>query len=380
MVFGKNYTQLLLVQPFFYAHDLLLLILSLISLLNYKYFNRIKSLEVLFIIIILYLLYSFIKPDFVSVQIVLRQFMIFGYGLLLYLIMNALFSLKKIREEVATYLAYFGIACLSIQILYVFYYLLLKGENPFFERNYFSPIIILGLFIIASFILVKIQNKYLKHILFLFVFLISFSTGHDSTYLSLALIYFSYLFILSSKTYKIILSMFLLIGVIMMFVFLPSFADVNVKWRLMFWKDSLSQITDNFLIFGDGFGLQYASDETILNLNNLFSNIPYGPQILGDDKYLCAPHNSFLTMAIHIGILSIILLFFPIKNLFYNKTLIMDKEILFLSLSLLGIVVFSSFNVILELPHSSSIFWIVFFSLIFKLSEKSESSSSKGEL
>ena len=294
--------------------------------------------------------------------------------------MNALFSLKKIREEVATYLAYFGIACLSIQILYVFYYLLLKGENPFFERNYFSPIIILGLFIIASFILVKIQNKYLKHILFLFVFLISFSTGHDSTYLSLALIYFSYLFILSSKTYKIILSMFLLIGVIMMFVFLPSFADVNVKWRLMFWKDSLSQITDNFLIFGDGFGLQYASDETILNLNNLFSNIPYGPQILGDDKYLCAPHNSFLTMAIHIGILSIILLFFPIKNLFYNKTLIMDKEILFLSLSLLGIVVFSSFNVILELPHSSSIFWIVFFSLIFKLSEKSESSSSKGEL
>lgn len=58
----------------------------------------------------------------------------------------------------------------------------------------------------------------------------------------------------------------------------------------------------------------------------------------------------------------------------------MDKEILFLSLSLLGIVVFSSFNVILELPHSSSIFWIVFFSLIFKLSEKSESSSSKGEL
>ena len=57
----------------------------------------------------------------------------------------------------------------------------------------------------------------------------------------------------------------------------------------------------------------------------------------------------------------------------------MNKEVLFLSLSLLGFVVFSSFNVILELPHSSSIFWIVFFGLIFKLSNKIELPTNKRE-
>jgi O-antigen ligase len=199
----------------------------------------------------------------------------------------------------------------------------------------------------------------------------SFSVGHDSTYLSLALIYFAYLFIKSSKKHKIILSSFLLVVVIAVFVFIPSFTDVNVQWRLMFWKDSLLKMANNYFIFGDGFGIQYASDETISKLNELYPETLHSPRIIGNEKYFSAPHNSFLSMSIHIGILSLIFLFYPIKRLFCNKSFIMDEEILFLSLSLLGIAVFSFFNVILELPHASSIFWIVFFALIFKLTEKS---------
>ncbi|MFC4722896.1 hypothetical protein ACFO5O_11225 [Geojedonia litorea] len=227
----------------------------------------------------------------------------------------------------------------------------------------------LGLLLMGSYVLINIKNTYLKHILFILIFYISLTTGHDSLYLSLGLVYFSYWFLKANKSQRIILTVSLLAVGVCVFAFVPTFTDVNMKWRFLFWKDSLSKVIDNYLIFGDGFGIQYASDETVSKLNELFSWPISGPQIVGDGKYLCAPHNSFISMILHIGILSIFLLIYPLKTLFTNKKLLKDNEVLFLFLNLLGIAIFCSFNVILELPHSSSLFWIVYFGLVFKLND-----------
>lgn len=370
IAFGKSYSTLTLIPPFFYAHDVMLLIMVLLCIPYFNFTQRIRSIELLFLTAIFYLIYSFFIRGIENVEIILRQFMIFGYGICLYFIMNSVFINKTIRKNFAHYVMYFGLACSIVQILYIPYIFLYVGKNPFFERWYFSPIIMMGIFVLASYILINVKGKLLKHILFAVVFIVSFSTGHDSTYLSLVFIYIAYLFVMSSRNYRIIVSMSLLIGIFLVFYFIPSFTDANVKWRLLFWKDSLLRIANNYFIFGDGFGIPYGAEATIKNLNSLYPDGPKSPRIKGDEIYLTAPHNSFLSMAIHIGILSIVFLFYPIKTFLTNKSLRMDKEILFLALSLFGMVVFSAFNVILELPHSSSIFWIVLFGLIYKLSEK----------
>lgn len=382
VVFGILYTKQTLFSPYLYAHDVVLTMMTAFSVWFFCKENREKSFEMLSVMAIAYLIISFIRIDFdfTNSYILIRQFMIFGYGICIYVIMNALFGIRTIKENSAKIVMYFGALCITVQMIYVIYLFLNQVSPVFFERNYLSPIAVMGFFIAASYVLTNFKGWLVKHGLFLLVFLMSFSTGHDSTYLSLALIYFSYIFIVCSRKYKLVLSVFLILGVLAVIVFLPSFTDVNVQWRLIYWQDSLIRIANNYFIFGDGFGVPYAFDETVLKLNQLYPGIQHSPVIMGDENYLTAPHNSFLTMAIHLGLLSLILLFYPLKPLFSNKKLIMDREILFLSLSLLGIVVFSYFNVVLELPHASSIFWIILFVLIFKLSEKSELPSHKSKL
>jgi len=380
VLFGKYYTKQLLVHPFFYAHDLVLFALTTLCLPYFKFTKRIKSIEALFLIAFLYLIFSFYKIGFQSSYIIIRQFMLFGYGFLIYIIMNRIFNLEIVNKKFINYVIYFGFFCFVVQCLYVGHLFLNENYNPFFQRNYFSPAIILGLLVTASYPLVYISNVYLKHTLFFIVFVAALTTGHDSTYVALVCVYFAYWFLKIPKSKKIILVSSLLILIICTFIFAPSFSDVNMQWRLLFWKESFFRTANNYFVFGDGFGIQYASDQTIVKLENVFSRFSNPPTFKGDDKYFCAPHNSFISMVINLGILSLLLLIYSIKDVFLNKNLLMDKDILFLSLSLLGIVVFSSFNVVLELPHSSSIFWIVFFGLLFKISEKSGLSKNKAEL
>ncbi len=380
VLFGKYYTKQLLIHPFFYAHDLVLFALTALCLPYFKFTERRKSIESLFLIAFLYLIFSFYKIGFQNSYIIIRQFMLFGYGILIYIIMNRVFSLEIINKKFINYLIYFGVFCFVVQLFYVAYLFIDKNYNPFFQRNYFSPIIILGLLVTASYSLVYISNVYIKHTLFFIVFIAALTTGHDSTYVALVCVYFVFWYLKFSICKKIILVSSLVLLVICVFIFVPSFSDVNMQWRLIYWKETFFRAANSYFIFGDGFGTQYALDETIVKLDNVFAGLPNPPVFKGDDKYVSAPHNSFISMVINVGIISLLLLIYSIKDIFLNKNLLMDKDILFLSLSLLGIVVFSSFNVVLELPHSSSIFWIVFFGLLFKISENSGLSKNKAKL
>ena len=316
VLFGKYYTKQLLVHPFFYAHDLVLFALTALCLPYFKFTKRIKSIESLFLIAFLYLIFSFYKIGFQNSYIIIRQFMLFGYGILIYIIMNRVFSLEIIKNKFINYLIYFGVFCFLVQLFYFAYLFIDKNYNPFFQRNYFSPIIILGLLVTASYPLVYIRNVYLKHTLFFIVFIAALTMGHDSTYVALSFIYFAFWFLKASIRKKTILVSCLVLLAICIFIFVPSFSDLNMQWRLLFWKESFFRAANNFFVIGDGFGTQYALDETIVKLNNVYAEFSNPPIIKGEDKYFCAPHNSFISMVINIGALPLLLLIYSIKDIF----------------------------------------------------------------
>jgi phosphate/sulfate permease len=89
-------------------------------------------------------------------------------------------------------------------------------------------------------------------------------------------------------------------------------------------------------------------------------------------RYLNPPHNSVLTIVFHVGLIPALLFFTPLKKTFtqlFLKKSPADANILFLVLALLGSLVWILFNVILELPHSSTYFWLVYLTTIFYLKE-----------
>jgi len=370
ILLGKTYTKFLVISPYFYGHDIVLLLASLIPLINYnKYKNRIKSIEILFFLAFIYLIISLFNKEFEidnKWYYVFRQFMIFGYAMIVYVIVKHLYPIKKESYYFIISIGLFGFLCLAVQILFVIYYYFSKGQHPLFERNYYSPIIIMGLFVFASYALTQVKNPYLKLLFSAFNFFIALSTGHDSVYLSLVIIYFSYFFLIGTKRIRIILLIALLSIIVLVMIYIPSFTDVNMQWRVMFWKDCLRRLSNNFFIFGEGFAVPYASSETVVELNDLMLSHGHNIEITGDEKFLSAPHNSFLSMFIHLGILPILLLLYPIIKPLCYKGFVKDKEYIFLFVSLIGMSVFCFFNVILELPHSSSIFWVVYFVLIMK--------------
>ena len=96
-----------------------------------------------------------------------------------------------------------------------------------------------------------------------------------------------------------------------------------------------------------------------------------------DEIYLSPSHNSFLTIAFHIGFLPSLLLLVPLKkafSYFVNRDKHQpDSAKDFLILSFIGVAVWASFNVVLELPHSSAFFWLIYFTLIYHFESNSGS-------
>jgi len=376
ILFGKTYTKYLILSPYFYLHDVLLIIITLLCLVGFNFKkSRIFSIEILSLIGILYLIFSFIKIDFdiyTGGYYILRQFVVFGYLISFYIIIKRVFALKEAEDYLIKSIQYFAVVCVLIQLIY-FGNLFLNTDNLIVnERNSYSPIITMGFFVLVSFILTSVLSRLLKFIILSLVIITSYSIGHDSVYLGLSIIIITYIFLNCNKNMRIaIIALSILIGILVM-IYIPSFTDVNMQWRLIFWKDVMSRIVDNYLIFGDGFGVVYARNETIENLNDLMLASGQNILIEGNEKFITAPHNSFLSILLHTGILPVLLLLFPLIRLFHSSESFKDKKTLFLLLSLIGMTVFSFFNVILELPHSSSIFWLVYFVLIFKLNKESE--------
>src|SRR5690606_31008348 len=108
---------------------------------------------------LLYLALSLIKynPE-VPIAHYLRQYMIFGYMAGTYFIVKTIFNFKNGAALLFRSIVFIAFLSILTQILYFFYYLISNNELPFFERNYFSPIVVLGVILTGAIILYRYEG------------------------------------------------------------------------------------------------------------------------------------------------------------------------------------------------------------------------------
>lgn len=368
IVFGKTYTKYK-VYGFLHLHDLVITILCILSIIFNKKNKPSKSIAVVLLIIpLIYLIFSISRIDdcdLVKIYYVLRQFMIIGYAIIMYFITTYIFSLNNGRKLALVLIISIAIIAFLWQIYHVTILRLINLENPF-GRFPVSPIIMLGVIIFGSYSLLFLKK--FRYLFFLVSMIISLTTGQDSSYLAMLVVLVSFLLIKNKVKKKYVLTSTAIL-IILLCVSIPTLSDVNVIWRLVYWKDTLVNLINNKTIFfGNGFGIPYLEENTRLAVNEVMLSRGYGVTVEGLEIFEIAPHNSFLTLIYHLGIFGlfpIIILIFKLINA--DKRYYRTKYIIFLLIALTGLSFWSFFNLILELPHSSSGYWFLYFTLILSL-------------
>ncbi len=366
---GRAYSKFELIQHI-YLHDLVNFITVLVALpILFDRNNRIISIEILSLLALFYLVISLwnnnVFQDTQALYITIRQFMLFGYMITSYIIIKKIASNRVFLEYLFHFIIYFAKASLVVQFIYVVFQLVIKNNNPIFLKYYYSPAAILGLIIFSSYVLFFYKG-WKKWIVFLFSFFLSLTMGHDAAFLSHLVVLFIWILVTSRKSVKILISISFIGLLIMLYIKMPAFQDVNSQWRFNYWGYTLKQITeDNYFLKGEGFGNTYIDEEQRQQLNEIMKRNGFNLTFLKEEQYLTPPHNSFLTIMYHLGGISILLFIYPIIHLMWKKENLLDSKKAFLFTAFIGLSAWSFFNVILELPHSSTIYWIVFFTLIF---------------
>lgn len=353
LLFGTGFSKLQVVGPL-YLHDLSLLFLVIISLFFYKVPLSQKPILILFFISIIYLLGAFVIGN--PLFYVLRQYILFFYMISIYFVFHVI---NRDHLEFLKMLKTLSKVAVLIQFIYMLYIAFIVNKNIFSGYGYFSPLVVMLFPVYVADILSRHTSKFKKAALFFVILLFSTTLGHTSIFLAILIVGFIYfLFLITKKQINILLSILASL-LIILFLTLPQFNDANASWRLIYWWMGIQGGTNNFLL-GNGFGVPYIKQEQIEYFIEVFN---HSNDFLKDpsEVYFIAFHNSFITIFYHIGIFILLLItpYFQIFKKINNKNY--TDEQLFLMLSLAGITVWSCFNVILELPHSAILFWIIYF-------------------
>lgn len=367
LIFGSNFTKFNLIGPIF-LYDFLLFIFFIIvfitkfrlnSLLDTKSIGSIGIVSLLYFVISCYNHYDII-------EIVIRQFALFGYLLLSYFIVKLINSANKTHIN---FINYMSLLALILQIIFIIK-CILQNKNIFDGYNYFSQLTIMGI-ITCSALFITYNDKKIKFLGYLLCLFISTTFGHTSAFLSIFIIGITYIFMHINRFNKIIFLISSLALMLLIFIIVPQFHDDNAMWRLYYWFFIINNIfIENFGIIGNGFGIPYASQETAY-----FLQVERGYSThLGEnmESYLSPMHNSFLTVFFHIGFLPgllILLGHFSFIKYIFQKNIKFNENIMFLGLSLIGLSIWASLNVILELPHSSSYYWLIYFVFLKEISD-----------
>ncbi len=371
LVFGKGFTKTP-VSSGIYLYDVALVAICALALLKVRRKYQLAHMLFPLVLSLGYLVISIIKQyGSEYLPLTIRQYAIFIYIWIAYFLANYFFRSRGSVERATRFIVLFSKSSIVIQVIFLLFVFFTGYTNNevILGHNYVSPIAILGTITFGAYALVYMDSKLKSAFLMLIAFLISFSFGHASAFLALLVVLLYFLFLKISTKQRIIGLALITLSSIILFVF-PQFRDVNVSWRLEYWGHVLNNvIVSNYGIFGNGFGVPYSTLEFGTAIYN-----EYGSNVLVNDynplsRWLVAPHNSFLTLAFHIGMVPFLFLFYPIRKIvplsFQDRE--KTKELKFLMISILGLMVWASFNVILELPHSSLYFWLVFFTLSFSL-------------
>lgn len=377
LVFGVKFSKFHIYGPI-HLYDLILGILALTSLVIFQKRQQrivIWSIAVILVISIIYLLYSFYF-SLGPVEYILRQYTVFIYLGCYYLIFFSFIDSGSQKNNLK-FLVILAFSSVLIQFgTHVFNFIFIQNYSELFfeEFNYHSLPTIVGILIFLCFILVYDKSFIRKTILILLVIVFSISIGHHgSTILASVIILGAYGFLLLKKTFRYLSLALIPVLLYLLFFYLPQFQDVNSIWRLIYWKYSINEIvTEYYGIFGHGFGGPYVSQDAIEEMKTRIDSS--WMETRPEEQYITPLHNSFLTIAYNIGLLPALLIFIPaipIFRYYFNR----DKQSKsdtndFVFLLYIGITVWISFHVTLELPHLSGIYWFIYFTSVFHFGKK----------
>ncbi len=373
LVFGRDFSKFHL-YSFFNLYDALFLLTGIAALgivIIKKKIWLIWPIIILLLIAVGYLLYSFVG-NLGPVNYIARQVALFVYLGLFYIIYLSFINEENHRLNIKFMVLVIALS-IPFQITYYFYLNAVWEDFSLIGSfNYYTPMTVMGNIMICVYALVYVEKTWMKYGLYLVGVFIAITLGHASSFLAAFTVGIVYLFFHFNFALKVTTAITFILLMVSFRLFVPSFQDVNTNWRIIYWKHLLkNHFQENYCLLGNGFGVPYADDTLTQTLIREVkqSTFDYQPE----ERYLSPPHNSFLTMVFHIGFIPMLLLFLPLKKpLQYlikshsiERTRIRD----FLILSFIALTIWASFNVILELPHSSAFYWLVYFSLIFEFKD-----------
>lgn len=350
LLFGFHFTKINLAGPV-YLYDALLLLLTFIASLGLRRLSE-KNIILFLLLSLIYLVFSFVFND--AALYVIRQFMIAGYLLLTYIIFQ---SIASKQDDLLDFIFSLSKWSFILQMLFLIFSLL-KGKSLFGDFNYLSPVSVMLLPVYAARVLTYADTVLKKVMQLGFILFVSTTLGHASAFLAVIMTIFGF-FVFKINRKQLLISLGIIAMVLVSFyAVLPQFRDANASWRLFYWGIGIEKITDSYFM-GNGFGVPYINDEEITTMINIFGN---DNDFLDSPKerYVKAYHNSFLTLMFNMGICSF-LLFSPfIRAVIFLKEGGENPKTRFLVLGFVGSATWCFFNVILELPHSSMLFWLLF--------------------
>ena len=364
ILFVTHFSKLKIIGPL-YLHDLVLVVVVFFALLLPPWKVYFGPIFFLGAISVCYLAISLLMPKRVPLEILIRQYAIFGYMICFAIIYSKFFAHSTIEQHV-NFLIQLGKCSIVIQTIFTIVNLI-RGINVLEGYNYYSPAIILALIISSSFILVY-KKGFIRFFLFSFLSLLSVTTGHSSAFLSIVGVGAVFLFLnsnMNSKAISVCLTLFFLISLL----FLPQFRDNNAGFRTISWIATLDRVfIDNFGFFGEGFGVPYFRNDLIMELFQKVGTQGFWIADKPYEEYVSSVHNSFLTFFIAVGVFPSLLLFYPLRKIpFYFIESKKNDHTSFLIISLFGLSIWVSFNEILEVPHSTALFWFVYFATVQSL-------------
>jgi hypothetical protein len=368
LFFGRLFTKFQVIGPL-YLHDAVLLFLALLALGRGKFKLRFRPILLLLAIAVAYLLVSllFFHLRGNLITMAFRQFNIFVYLGCSWLLFNTCVKSGEALYKPLYLIRLISVLSVWLQVSLIAYgFLFIRGFSLFGEGdyNYFSPLAVFGIITYSAMVLAYENNIWWKYVRYTLVLLLSTTLGHSSAFLSVFMVLLIYFFARITPLQRI-MALGIVIGAVVILKALPEFRDVNASWRLFYWQHIMHNvIRQHYMVLGNGFGKPYMTYDYAVYLNVVLHSPNMMDEFYPMARYLVPPHNSILTIFFHVGLLPGLLLFVPLRG--YARQLFLhahspESYNNFLLYALTGCFVWICFNVILELPHSATYFWLVFF-------------------
>lgn len=364
LLFGVSFSKFSLGGAL-YVNDLLLILITGIAFVSNPE-SKIPFFFFLFSVIsVTYFIVSLLLNTKIPVVYVFRQFMICGYFMEALIIFTSLFQQKERFDQLLSFIKRFAKASVIIDTIYSLF-LYATGTSLFGDHVYvyISPLAVLGVMVYYALVLNSKERFRIFKLVWALCLLVL--TGHASAVLGVVVMTMLYIGTYMRPTLKILASSLGLIAIPASLLLFRSLSDANAIWRLVYWGVTAKKIfIEKLGIIGHGFGVRYADEELSRILEEVYK---FSATLKRDEDAFITPlHNAFLTFAFHVGFILTLVILIPIILAFMrgqsyrgNKIIITSDE-RFLAHALAGLSIWVGFNVILELPHSSLFFWLIFF-------------------